>query len=71
MGPSGIKVNPMVNMWSLVGGGLNGANIEGGGPLGCSENHHQVVVVVVSAVNRGAACPASCFGGLCSLGKNS
>ena len=57
MGPSGSKVKPWVKTSSLVGGELNGANIEGGGPLGCSENHHQVVVVVVSAVQQGRFVP--------------
>ena len=53
MGPRGSKVKAMVNIWSLVGEGFKETNISGCGPPGCSENHHQMVVVGGGAVQQG------------------
>ena len=49
VGPRVLEVKDLVKTYTLPGGGLKGAKIGAWDPLGWSENHHQVVVVVVSA----------------------
>ena len=59
MGPTRIKVKQMVKVSTLVGGGFHETKMEGGGPLGWSENHHQVVVVAWCCCEQGTAHPCS------------
>ena len=48
-------------MWSLVGGGLNGANSEGGGPPWWPEHHHKGGGVGADLLKQGLPCPAGKF----------
>ena len=64
MGSTEIEVKQMVNIWSLVGGGMKGARFMAWGPLDWLENHHQVVVVVVSADAAEGTLPCKCLWGL-------
>ena len=51
----------MVNLGSLLGGGLKGARFVVWGSLWWSQNTTKVVGVTGSAVHRALGCPASDF----------
>ena len=68
------EVKHLVNITSLVGGGLEETNFLACGPLRRLENHHQVVVVVMSAGAAGDTPPLQlCLGesgAQCKIHKN-
>ena len=54
VGPRGYVVKPWVNIWSLVGGGLEETNLVAWDPLWWSQNTTKVVVVGCRPADAGA-----------------